>query len=262
MNLLLLFPDDFVTDSLVRLTDHRAKHVREVLRGYSGRELKVGLVNGGIGKGVIKEIDRQMVELEVILPQMQPEIPTLSLILALPRPQTLKKVLESTAAFGLKRLFLVNASRVDPSYFQSKLLKDESWRKHIYLGLEQGGKTFVPEITIHPSLKKLLVEKLDPSPRFVLQPNVSDTLWQSPLAHSNGREEILCAVGPEGGWQEEEVEIFRSHGFQAISLGSTTYRVENAVVAFLGQLELLSMRVRRSNPFLTKKSATISETRR
>jgi 16S rRNA (uracil1498-N3)-methyltransferase len=44
-------------------------------------------------------------------------------------------------------------------------------------------------------------------------------------------EEILIVIGPEGGFTEEEIALSRAHGFQHISLGQNTLRIETAAIA-------------------------------
>ena len=160
MNLILLFPEDFTDATHVRLADYRADHIRDIHRAAVGKTLKVGRVDGGIGDGTVVSLDKTSVTLKVAIPDSVPETPDVSLVLALPRPQTLKKVLEGVGTFGVRKLVLIQTERVQKSFFGSKLLKDSAWMKHLRLGMEQGGKTFLPEITVESSLKRFL-PKLD-----------------------------------------------------------------------------------------------------
>ncbi len=255
MNLILLFHEDFKDMTHVRLSDYRADHIRDILRSYEGQTLRVGLVNQGVGEGTITALEKDFVELKVSLPHKKPPAPLLSLILALPRPQTLKKVLEVSATFGIRQLTLINAQRVEKSFFNSKLLKEEAWKKHIRLGLEQGGQTFFPEIKIYHSLGKFFSESLPSltasSPiRLIATPDTESSLWDTPLASSHEEKDILCALGPEGGWRKNELEDFENEGFQQICLGTPILRVENAVCALFSQIKLLSLR-----PHQTKSSS-------
>lgn len=247
MNLILLFPEDFADKNVVRLKDYRADHLRKILRAYVGRKLKVGLANKGIGEGRIVRIEKGFVDLEVNIPNQEPALPLISLILALPRPQTLKKVLELTATMGIRSLHLINAERVEKSFFSSKLLKDRQWLKHVRLGLEQGGRTFLPEVRIHPSFPEFCRDTLRKfsetnSIRLIASPDSTASLWQTELAQDYPEKRIFGAIGPEGGWREEEINQFIKAGFQKISLGPSLLRVENAVCAFISQIELLHSR--------------------
>jgi 16S rRNA (uracil1498-N3)-methyltransferase len=250
MNLILIFPEDFVSDAVVRLTDYRATHIREVHRAPVGKTLRVGLVNGGVGEGKVLSVGGSGVELEVRVPKGSPETPSLSLILALPRPQTLKKVLEAVGAFGIRELTLISTERVQKSFFSSKLLKDEAWMRHLRLGMEQGSNTYLADVTVRPSFKDFFkgAEEAIPKDSIRLMTHlVTDhTLWDTPLAVPHSPQTpIVCAVGPEGGWLEPEVKEFKARGFQVISLGNTIHRVENAVMALLAQIELLQAKFAR-----------------
>ncbi len=244
MNLILLFPEDFIGKDHVRLTDYRAEHIREIHKAPVGKTLKVGLANGGTGDGTILKTDRNAVELSIHLSDARPETPRVSLIVALPRPQTLKKVLESVGAFGLKSLLLINTGRVQKSFFSSKLLKDEAWMRHLRLGMEQGSRTYLPEIGVESSLKAFF-EMMGPpgqSVRVIAHPGGNRSLWDTSFVQDKNTE-ILAAVGPEGGWLDHEVQEFTERGFLKISLGETVHRVENAVTALMAQIEFLRLRV-------------------
>jgi RsmE family RNA methyltransferase len=244
MNLILLFSDDFVSPNVVRLSDYRATHIREVHRAPVGKTLRVGLAGGATGEGKVIRVEGDAIEIETRIPEGRPTTPALSLVLALPRPQTLKKVLEGIGAVGVRELVLVNTERVQKSFFSSRLLKDDAWMRHLRFGMEQGGKTYLTAVSVHASFAEYFEKAGDALPgdtiRIVTHPATGRTLWDTELARSHPRgRRILCAVGPEGGWIEPEVQQLREKGFQTVSLGNTIHRVENAVMALLAQVELL-----------------------
>jgi RsmE family RNA methyltransferase len=55
----------------------------------------------------------------------------------------------------------------------------------------------------------------------------------------SGLKNITIAIGPEGGWNEFELNFMEERGFKQIRLSNTTLRVENAINAILSQIELL-----------------------
>jgi 16S rRNA U1498 N3-methylase RsmE len=87
--------------------------VREVLRVSVNDELCVGLVNGNIGMGRVTVLDDSVLEMDVRLEQAPPLPLPVTLILALPRPKVLRRVLRSAAALGVKRIMLLNCFRVE-----------------------------------------------------------------------------------------------------------------------------------------------------
>ena len=56
------------------------------------------------------------------------------------------------------------------------------------------------------------------------------------LEHSNNQTILTLAVGPEGGWTDEEVELLEAHGFARYSLGPRILRTDTAVIALLARL--------------------------
>jgi RsmE family RNA methyltransferase len=119
MNLILLFQDDFIDAAgRVRLTGRRLRHVREVLRVSANDELCVGLLNGNIGMGRVTALDDAVLEMDVRLEQAPPLPLPVTLILALPRPKVLRRVLRSAATLGVKRIMLLNCFR-EKSFWQN-----------------------------------------------------------------------------------------------------------------------------------------------
>jgi len=66
--------------------------------------------------------------------------------------------------------------------------------------------------------------------RIVLAESEPETLLRDILtSHPDG--EIVLAIGPEGGWTEEESELFQKAGWISASLGTTILRAETAAIA-------------------------------
>ncbi len=234
MNLLLLFPEDFVTASRVRLDGRRLAHVREVHRAAAGDELRVGLLDGPMGRGRVLRLEPDGLELEVELGEPPPPKLPLSLVLALPRPKVLNRVLAAAASLGVARIALVNAWKVEKAYWKSPRLDPDNLRRQLLLGLEQGRDTVLPELRL---------ERL-------FRPFVEDALpgWRGSalalLAHPGGgtacprdlREPCVLAIGPEGGWIDAERASFQAAGFREVDLGPRILRVETALAVLAGRL--------------------------
>ncbi|MGH9420828.1 MAG: 16S rRNA (uracil(1498)-N(3))-methyltransferase, partial [Thermoanaerobaculia bacterium] len=67
MNLVLIFDDDFLSPTRVRLTGRRREHVRSVHRAAVGDDLVVGVIKGRIGRGTITRLDTDALEMDVTL---------------------------------------------------------------------------------------------------------------------------------------------------------------------------------------------------
>ncbi|MGV1098685.1 16S rRNA (uracil(1498)-N(3))-methyltransferase [Thiovibrio sp. JS02] len=241
MNLILIYPEE-ISDQQVELTDRRAEHIRKVLRSREGDSVRVGVVNGRIGLGRILKLDRTKVALALNLCEKPASAPPLDLILAVPRPIMLKRVLAQAASMGVSRIFLINANRVEKSFFKATLIQSNDFSEPLRLGLEQAIDTRMPEISVHPRFRPfaedLLPEIIHNTPtRLTADPAGEPIL---PLVHGKPlAERIILAIGPEGGWVDFELTMFKEQGFASFSMGPRILRVDTAVPALLAQLSLL-----------------------
>jgi len=234
VNLILLFERDYTTAETVRIHDKRLQHVVNVLRSHVGDELNVGLLNGPIGRGTISRLTVDALEMAVVFDREAPAPLPLTLILALPRPKMLRRVLFSAASMGIKKLYLINASRVEKSFWKSPLLREERLQEQLLLGLEQAGDTRMPEIFLRPLFKPFVEDELPGISRGTLA-LVAHPSAEQPCPRDVNRQ-ITLAIGPEGGFIPYEIARLASTGFIPVSIGSRTLRVETVVPALLSRL--------------------------
>ncbi len=246
MNLLLLDADELDDRGRVRLSDRRAEHLRRVLKVTPGQRLRGGLVRGARASVEVCDIHADgSVDLCVEPdPTTPPAPPDLDLVVALPRPQVLHRVLQFAAAMGIRRLDLIAAWRVEKSYFGSPSVTPPSLERHLRLGAEQGATTWVPEVAVHHRFRAFL-ETLGASKSLRLVTHPGEPLLEAVVPRTlaaDGRMQI--AIGPEGGWIDREVASFAENGFRPAALGPWILRVEAALIAVLAQIDLL----RRTRP--------------
>ncbi len=235
MNIILAKQIEITNHTLV-LTDRRAEHLVKVLRVQPGDSVRVGIINGPKGKGQVSAVKAKYpfsVSLVVEFKDEPVEPKSIDLILALPRPIMLKRILSQMSALGVGEIHLVNAKRVEKSFWNSNILKDKEYQDHLLQGLEQAVDTRVPEVCIHPKFKPFMEDYL-PSQfenypyKILAHPQAEHTL-SSVIKTSKGK--VIMAVGPEGGWIDYEVEKFRQQGFFCCSMGQRILKVDTATVA-------------------------------
>jgi 16S rRNA (uracil1498-N3)-methyltransferase len=230
VNLLLVEPSELRPDGTCLLADRRAVHLRRVLGVQPGSTVRAGILGGNLGGAEVITDDGTTITLRISATAPPPPQLDVDLVLAIPRPKALTRVIETCASFGVARISLTNAWRVDKSYLRSPRLVPEALAHAARLGAEQGATTHVPAITQHDRLMALLDE------RFV---TASDAVILHPGAPPLDHAPRVLAIGPEGGWIDRELETFAARGFIAASLGAPILRVEAAVAAALGQVLLL-----------------------
>jgi len=238
VNLLLLEPSELGLDGVARLDGRRARHVREVLRCRAGETVAVGLVGGRIGTALVVASGDGELVLRATL-QVSPPAPSpVTLLVALPRPKILRKVLQAAGAMGVKRLVLLGSWKVEKAYWGSPLLAPEALRAELLLGLEQGRDTVLPEVSLRRFFKPFVEDELDaafgPS-RLLLDLAATEPLAARAPPPSGG---VTLAIGPEGGWSAYEATELARRGFAPVSLGPRPLRVDQAVPFAVGQAEL------------------------
>jgi 16S rRNA (uracil1498-N3)-methyltransferase len=242
MNLILISADE-VKDGVATLHDRRARHLHKVLRVHPGDSLRIGLINGLIGRGLVREISRERAVLEIRAADRPPSPSRLELILALPRPIMLNRVLSQVASMGIKMIHLINANRVEKSFFSASALQPYALAERLRLGLEQAVDTIMPQVTVHPRFRPFVEDRLpallgDGATGLIAHPGDGARLAERLTQHTPIGP-VLLAIGPEGGWVDFELAMFESQGFRQFTLGPRILRVDTAVPALIAQAELL-----------------------
>ncbi|MCL1857576.1 MAG: 16S rRNA (uracil(1498)-N(3))-methyltransferase [Kiritimatiellaeota bacterium] len=252
MNRLLVWKTEIDATGCVTLDPRRAKHVREVLKAKAGDVLKAGFVNGALAEACVVSVDEtQCIVTMRATNEPLPPPPTIDLLLAMPRPRFLDRILPQLPPLGVRRLFLCDAVRVEKHYFGSQLLKPGNYLPVLVEGAEQSGQPFIPEVRLERNLRRLLADiapdyeghariLAHPDGKILAHPDGETRLTRTLALQTQGehpRKPLLLAIGCEGGWVDSEIALFDSYGFTRLSLGSRILRTDTACVALLALLQ-------------------------
>lgn len=235
MNLLLLKEQDLIEPGVARITDRRLEHLLKIVKSETGDELKVGIEGQNMGFGKVERLSKEelVIRFQQTLPPPPPHPVTLAV--ALPRPPTLQKVLQSATEMGVKVFHFYQSARVEKSFWQSSKLKPDALEAQLTHGMEQCLDTIRPKIYFHQRFKPFIEDTLPNlisanSPRIVADPSGTQSVT------GPAQDGTFLMVGPEGGFVPFELELLQQHGFQAVTLGPRILRVEHAVMKLLSQL--------------------------
>ncbi len=236
MNLLILYGQDFIAPNYISLNDYRYKHLVTIKKVSPGQCIKAGLLNANMGTAQVVLVDDKHIELTVDLSQPPPEPLNVHLILALPRPKMLKRILQTVSAMGVKQLSLIHSAKVEKSYWQTPWLQKDKLNQHLILGLQQAGDTILPRVDVFQRFKPF-VEDILPvltvgRQAVLAHPGQGDLC----LSQQTDKKSTLLAIGPEGGFIQYEVDKLIQAGFHTCHLGERILRVENAIPVLLGRL--------------------------
>lgn len=247
MNILLLKAGELNSSNHAFVEGKRAKYIYEYHDLKPGLKIKAGIIGGAIGKADIIAVSPQRIELVFSAESNAlPFIPVCALV-ATPRPQSVKKILQLSAMQGLSSLCFFRSENVVKSYLDSKSLEPEAIEEQLILGLEQAGNSLLPSISICSSFHELtskyfqkIADNKSESPCLKLLADTQGKLqnW-SELAFSSHSQEVIVAVGPESGFSTKERTTLCDIGFLPVSLGARMLRVDIALNTILARVELL-----------------------
>ncbi|MDR2549961.1 MAG: 16S rRNA (uracil(1498)-N(3))-methyltransferase [Desulfobulbus sp.] len=240
MNLLLLDPAELDEEGTANIVARRAEHLLRVLKVEAGDTVRVGVIGGKLGSGRVTAVEGKTVRLAVELAQEPDCTLQLELILALPRPIMLQRILKQATVLGVRRFHLIRSRRVEKSFFHSPVLAPEKIRALLLEGMEQAMDTWLPEVRIHRQFKPFIEDVLPTlaGQGLIAHPGVAGTVAGLPVS-GQSEQRLLLAIGPEGGWSDYELGQFLDRGFYGFTMGSRILHVDTAVVSLLAQLQLL-----------------------
>jgi len=261
MNCILLPAANFSLTQALIDAPRQIEHINKVLGAQIGDTLKIGQLGGHLGTAVVDAMTPAKIQLcDVQLTIEPPPKLDVTVVLALPRPKVLRRLIMDMTALGVRDIVLINSYRTQKSYWQSPLLArlDE----FVLEGLQQGVDTLVPSITLqkrfkpfvedelaslitnraivaHPyselSLGQYLQQYAQPTVVYTLNSAASISNQEHEQSHMKSALPSVVFIGAEGGWIDYEIELLAGQGCQTVNMGRRVLRTEAAVNALLGQ---------------------------
>jgi 16S rRNA (uracil1498-N3)-methyltransferase len=218
---------DEVSDNRAALVGHHAEHLVRVLRARVGQEFDI-VADAAVRRGRIVRIEENRVDFELGEETPAAAVSDLTLLLSIFKFDRFEWAVEKCTELGVKRIIPVVARRTDAHLASASAKRVERWRRIAVQSAEQSRRTGPPEIPDPLKLQEAL--HVPGNPRIVLSEAEQQTRLRDLFA---GREhaDAALAIGPEGGWTEDELELFAREGWASASLGATILRAETAAIA-------------------------------
>ena len=233
MNIVLLDPRQTESPIWMISAKRQLEHLRTHVNVQVGDTLKVGIRGGKRYLTEVLSVTEQQIQLQSIHEEIVPKKLPVTLIVAMPRPKVLRRLVMDSVTLGVEKIILLHSYRVDKSYWQTPFL--QQLNQYIDLGLEQAGDTIAPKIEVYKRFKPF-VEDILPSliradcPAYVAHPYVE---MKMPAGLQQG---CTMIIGPEGGFIPYEIDLLIKNGCQAVSLGNRIIRTETVIPYVLGRL--------------------------
>jgi len=219
---------DEVSGSRAALVGAHADHLSRVLRAHVGQEFDI-VAGNTVRRGRVTAITPERVEFELGVEIPAPDAVRVTLALSIFKFDRMEWAIEKCTELGVTRIVPMIARRTEAHLATAAAKRVDRWRRIALQAAEQSRRASTPEIA--DPLKVKAATALPGSLRILLSETETEAMLADVLRSRPGDADVVLALGPEGGWTDEEVELFREAGWISASLGSTILRAETAAIA-------------------------------
>jgi 16S rRNA (uracil1498-N3)-methyltransferase len=218
---------DEVSGNRASLLGSHAEHLSRVLRARPGQEFDISTPDG-LRRGCIVEVSDARVDFELGEEVPAPVVADVTVLLSIFKFDRMEWALEKCTELGAARIVPVIAQRTEKHLAAASAKRWQRWQRLAQQAAEQSRRLQAPSINTPVALKEAVVTASDK--KIVLSEIEQDVMLKDIAA---GSENVALAFGPEGGWTESELTLFRDSGWISASLGGTILRAETAAIAGL-----------------------------
>jgi 16S rRNA (uracil1498-N3)-methyltransferase len=222
------FIADEVSGDRAALVGEHADHLVRVLRARVGQEFDIA-AGDVVRRGRITSVEKGRVEFELGEEVSGGSLAEITLVLAVFKFDRMEWAIEKCTELGVSRILPVIARRTDSHLAAALEKRAERWRRIARQAAEQSRRAAPPGIAEPVKLSEAL--NFPAALRIVLAESEARTLLRDVVQPRATGKGIMLAIGPEGGWTEEELQSFQQAGWISASLGNTILRAETAAVA-------------------------------
>ena len=221
---------DEVTGDRATLRGQNAYHLARVLRAKVGQQFDI-LADSRLRQARILMLSDDRVEFELGDEVPAPGLPVeITLLLSIFKFDRMEWVLEKATELGVASIVPVIARRTETHLASAAVKRVDRWQRIVHEAAQQARRASVPEVASPAKLSTVLAAG---SPGIVLAESEHEVLLKNVLADMKAGKTIRLAVGPEGGWTNDELETFQKAQWRAASLGKNILRAETAAIAAL-----------------------------
>jgi 16S rRNA (uracil1498-N3)-methyltransferase len=223
------FPATPIAAEHVVLADAEAHHLAHVMRARVDDEVTLFDGSGAEFSARIVRVTKHMVELEITdRREVDRELPfTLTLAVALPKGDRQKWLVEKAVELGVTRVvpLVTNRSVADGAAALDRL------RRGVIEASKQCGRNRLMEIVAPRKWSDFAAEMRDTNTARLFAHPATASSCQSAHSAIAAAEQIEIAVGPEGGWTDDEAALASGNNWLFVDLGPRIMRVETAAIA-------------------------------
>ncbi|ERK31629.1 16S rRNA (uracil(1498)-N(3))-methyltransferase [Clostridium intestinale] len=235
-------PKELFYENEARILGEDVKHIYRVLRLEEGEKVVINNLQGEEFLGKISEITKT--EVKIVIDEkleVNNESPLeVYLFQGLPKAAKMDLIVQKGTELGFKEITPIITERVDVK-LKGEFKKLDRLERIALEASKQSKRTFIPKINSPISFKEL-EEELKLMDLVVVPYENAENFGVKALVRSIDKsvKKIGIIIGPEGGFEEEEIEKLKDNGAYIVTLGPRILRTETAgfVCGALLQYEL------------------------
>ena len=229
-------PENISADT-VTVTGGDVNHIKNVLRMKQGEKFIANDGNGGSYCCAVSEIYEDRIVAEILEGQLSStELPVrLVLFQGLPKADKMELIIQKAVELGVSEIVPVEMTRcVVKLDEKKKKSKTARWQSISESAAKQSGRTVIPEIHDAMSYKNALDFAKDFDIVFVPY-ECADSMakMKEKMNEIKPGMSVGIFIGPEGGFEKDEIEKAVEAGGEIVSLGKRILRTETASIAAL-----------------------------
>ena len=162
------------------------------------------------------------------------------LVQSLLKGEKLEWVLQKATELNVDTIYLVSTANCVAKYDDKKLQSKVSrWEKIILEAAQQCGRNQLPTLVVGEKLSQVLEIERDALKLVAYENEEGHTIKSALRSIHNDQNitDILICIGPEGGYQEKEINVIIESGGKSVSLGNTILRAETAAIGSLAMIQ-------------------------
>ncbi len=212
------------------LTGEQALHLARVLRAEPGQIFDV-VAAGFLHRAEITAVTNDRVDFVLHEELESDSALPLHLYLAVFKFDHLEWAIEKATELGVAEITPVLARRTEKHLAQAAVKRVERWRRIAHEASQQSRRSSVPTVG-DPTPLKLALERAT-APTRILLSETEQTLSLSQAMNQSKKPDptTALAIGPEGGWTPEEMNLFTQQNWTHVTLGPRILRAETAAIA-------------------------------
>jgi 16S rRNA (uracil1498-N3)-methyltransferase len=210
------------------LTGAQALHLARVLRAQPGMQFDV-VAGERVWHAEVISANEQVVQFTLLSELDRESALPLTLLLAVFKFDRLEWAIEKATELGVARIVPLLARRTEKHLAQAAPARVERWRRIAQEAAKQSRRSDLPAID-DPLEFRQAVALLPAAQRLLLAEQEKQLTLRTAL-ESAAAQQIVVAVGPEGGWTEDELLLFAAESWTSVSLGPRILRAETAAIS-------------------------------